>query len=203
MSFGRVQRCHPSARRVLLLLLLLLLLLPPPLQPRGRIDQELAQGRAAEVRGELPVDLQGTPVVRFPVTVGGCQLTLLLTLDRELRAVALGAQLNAAVRIEPEIVAAGDVAQSSLLDLEILGCSAQRSHHRADVEVCHAGPPCGLAEAPRTSACAGIGEARSDKVAGARHRMNIAACAAFRRAVRKVRWRATATSPPLDGRAWH
>src|SRR3954470_20296057 len=129
-----------SARRMLMrLLLLLLLLLQSPMQPRRRIDQGLAQPRTAEVRREFPVDLQGAPVVRLPVPVGSREFTLLLGLDRKLRAVALRAKLNIAVRSEPEIVAARDMMQPSIADLEILRCGAQRSHHRADVEVCHAG----------------------------------------------------------------
>src|SRR3954468_9701587 len=129
-----MQGGDPSARRMVMRLLL-----QAAMQPRRRIDQGLAQPRTAEVRREFPVDLQGTPVARLPVTIGSRQFTLLLGLDRKLRAVALRAKLNIAVRIESEIVAARDMMQPSIADLEILRCGAQRSHHRADVEVCHAG----------------------------------------------------------------
>src|SRR4051794_22944026 len=137
-----MQGGDPSARRMVMRLLL-----QAAMQPRRRVDQDLAEPRAAEVRREFAVDLQGTPVVRLPVPVGSREFTLLLGLDRKLRAVALRAKLNIAVRIESEIVAARDMMQPSIADLEILRCGAQRSHHRADVEVGHAGTPCGLAEA--------------------------------------------------------
>ena len=77
--------------------------------------------------------------MRLPAAVGGGQVARLLGLYRKLRAVALCAKLNVAVRIESEVVAAGNVVQPSVLDLEILRCSAQRSHHRADVVVADLG----------------------------------------------------------------
>src|SRR5436190_19238775 len=74
------------------------------------------------------------------------QLTPLLGLHRELRAVALRAKMNVTVGIELEVVAAGNVVQPPFLDLEIFRCCAERSHHRADVEICHGVLLCGSAK---------------------------------------------------------
>src|SRR5689334_13311053 len=103
------------------------LLAQPAMQPAGDVDQQLPQRRAPEVRGKFPVDQQGAPVVRFPLTVRGRQLLALLRPHGELSAVALCAHAYVAFRIESKIVTAWDVAQPSFLDLEFFRSGTQRN----------------------------------------------------------------------------
>ena len=87
-----MQRGDPCAWRMTMRLLL-----EAPVQPGGNVEQKLAQPRAAEVRGEFAIDHQRAPIVRLPMTIGGRQLTLLLSLDREVCAIALRAELMPAM----------------------------------------------------------------------------------------------------------
>src|SRR6185437_9512740 len=108
----------------------------PAVQCPGAVDHPLQEPRpAAEMRGELAVDLERPPIGVLPLAIAAGELTLLLRAHRQQDAVAGGADLHMVFRSYPEAVPAAHVAQPSPRELKLLGSIAQGGDEGGDIEI--------------------------------------------------------------------
>jgi hypothetical protein len=91
----------------------------------------------AEVRGELPVRLEGYSVVAAPSLEHSDQFVGLLGLNRHRRASTSRVDRHPSKPVELETMAAGDVMQRALSIFEVARLETQRRNHCRDVQMWH------------------------------------------------------------------
>lgn len=108
------------------------------MQVGGQCDHDSKQERPRpEVSGKLPVDFPRSPVSGLPGAEPCSKFLLLVRSHREQCAFALRVDADLLMLVEHEAVAAANVEQASLQDLELLGRGTQCADDRADIQIKH------------------------------------------------------------------